>query len=215
MHRALLVVFLLAFALSAEALDNPAPTLWQERFFWDALLTARERLARQQSDPMMIPVMKSIALLVAQQGANLTQIHEYVKTQADGLRYAYAQVDPQSSLNTVLDNFETLTTACDQVRQNLYYLTARQRIAQSQALPDPEMYQAGLVILGQVQQLQLTLTAFIADTNAVRGIIMENNWSNDNNLRHKTEELVRSVMRIQDSVFTTYNSATELTLRCR
>ena len=115
MRSVLLAVFLLASALPAAALDNQAPTLWQERFFWDALLTARDRLARQQSDPMMIPVMKAIAGQVAQQVANLAQIHQYVKAQGDNLRYAYAQPDPQPSLDTIINNFETLTTGCDQV----------------------------------------------------------------------------------------------------
>lgn len=213
--RLLFAAALLApLAVPARALDQ-APTLWQERFFWDALLTARDRLARQQSDPMMIPVMKAIAGQVAQQVANLGQIHQYVKAQGDNLRYAYAQPDPQPSLDTILNNFDTLTTGCDQVRQNLYYLTARQRMAQSQALPDPEMYQAGLLILGQVQQLQLTLNALYLDTTAVRGVVGENQWANDKNFTHKTEELMRSVVRVQDSVFSVYNAGYELAMRCR
>ena len=214
MRAALLAAFLLAPALPAAAMDQ-APTLWQERFFWDALLTARDRMARQQSDPMMIPVMKAIAGQVAQQVANLAQIHQYVKAQGDNLRYAYAQPDPQPSLDTIISNFETLTTGCDQVRQNLYYLTARQRMAQSQALPDPEMYQTGLLILGQVQQLQLTLNALYTDMTVVRGIVIENNWANDRNFSNKTEELMRSIVRVQDSVFAVYNAGYELAMRCR
>src|SRR5665213_3643321 len=93
-----LALFLFAAApVPARAIDEP-PTLWQERFFWDALTSARDKLARQQSDPMMIPVMKAIAGQIAQQVANLGQIDQYVKAQADNLRYAYAQPEPKASL---------------------------------------------------------------------------------------------------------------------
>lgn len=194
--------------------DTP-PTLWQERFFWDALLSARDKMARQQSDPMMVPVMKAIAAQIAQQVANLGQIDQYVKAQGDNLRFAYGQPDPQPSLATIADNFTTLTTGSDQVRQNLYYLTARQRLAASQALPDPEMYQAGLLILGQVQQLQLTLNSLYYDALAARGVVGENKWANDKYFTHKTEILMGSVVRVQDSVFAVYNSAYDLTMRCR
>ena len=215
MRRILLLSAALFCALPAAALDGQAPTLWQERYFWDALLTARDRLARQQSDPMMIPVMKAIAGQIALQVANLGQIHQYVKAQGDNLRYSYAQTDPEPSLATIQANFETLTTGCDQVRQNLYYLTARQRMAQSQALPDAEMYQTGLLILGQVQQLQLTLNALFTDATAVRALVADNKWAGDRHFQHKTEELLRSVVRVQDSVFAVYNAGYELAMRCR
>ena len=201
-------------AASARALDE-APTLWQERFFWDALTSTRDRLARQQSDPMTIPVMKAIAGQIAQQVANLGQIDLYVKAQSDNLRYAYAQPDPRPSLATISDNFTTLNTGCDQVRQNLYYLTARQRMAATQALPDPEMYQAGLLILGQTQQLQLTLNSLYYDAQAARGLVDGNQWANDKFFTHKTEELMRGVVRIQDSVFAVYNAGYDLAMRCR
>lgn len=207
--------FLILLLASPALAQDAGPTLWQERFFWDALLTARDRMARQQSDPMMIPVMKAIAGQVAQQVANLGQIHEYVKAQSDNLRFAYAQPDPKPSLDTIRSNFETLTAGCDQVRQNLYYLTTRERIAQSQALPDPEMYQAGLLILGQVQQLQLTLNALYLDASAARALVYENQWAGDRHFTHKTDELLRSVMRVQDSVFSVYNAGYELSMRCR
>jgi hypothetical protein len=208
------LVLLLAAAAPARAVDE-APTLWQERFFWDALTSARDKLARQQSDPMMIPVMKAIAGQIAQQVANLGQIDQYVKAQGDNLRFAYTQPDPKPSLATIADNFTTLNTGCDQVRENLYYLTSRQRLAATQALPDPEMYQAGLLILGQIQQLQLTLNSLYYDAVAARGLVDDNKWANDKFFTHKTEELMRSVVRVQDSVFTVYNAGYDLTMRCR
>ena len=208
-------LFLLLAAAPAAAQPDAGPTLWMERYFWDALLTARDKMARQQSDPMMIPVMKAIAGQAAQQVANLGQIGQYVKAQSDNLRYAYAQPDPQPSLDTIAANFETLSTGCDQVRQNLYYLTTRQRMAQSQALPDPEMYQAGLLILGQIQQLQLTLNQVYLDAAAARNLVHENAWANDKHFTHKTEELMRSVVRVQDAVFSVYNAGYELAMRCR
>lgn len=209
-----MLVLALASA-AARAAEEAAPTLWQERFFWDALMAARDRMARQQSDPMMIPVMKAIAGQAAQQVANLGQIGQYVKAQGDNLRFAYAQEDPKPSLATIRDNFATLTSGCDQVRQNLYYLTARQRLAQTQALPDPEMYQAALLILGQIQQLQLTLNSVYYDAVALRGQVAENAWANDKLFTHSSEELMRSVVRVQDSIFSVYNAGYELAMRCR
>jgi hypothetical protein len=77
------------------------------------------------------------------------------------------------------------------------------------------MYQTGLLILGQIQQLQLTLNALFTDMTAVRGLVVENSWANDKNFSHKTEELMRSVVRVQDSVFAVYNAGYELAMRCR
>jgi hypothetical protein len=209
------LALLLCCCSAARAALDEAPTLWQERFFWDALLGARDKLARQQSDPQMVPVMKAIATQIAQQVANLNQIDSYVKAQSENLRYAYAQPDPAPSLKTIADNLATLTTGSDQVRQNLYYLTARQRMSATQALPDPEMYQAGLLILGQVQQLQLTLNSLYYDAQAARGLVGDNAWANEKFFTHRTEELMRSVVRVQDSVFAVYNAGYDLTLRCR
>jgi len=213
--RLLLAALLVLWAVPTRALVEQPPSLWQERFFWDALLSARERMARQQSDPSMIPMMKAVAGQIAQQVANLGQIDQYVKAQGDNLRFAYAQPDPKPSLDTIRDNFTTLTAGCDQVRQNLYYLTARQRLAQSQALPDPEMYQTALLILGQTQQLQLTLNSLYYNAVAVRGQVAENKWANEKFFTHTTEELFRSVVRVQDSVFSVYNAGYELAMRCR
>ena len=190
-------------------------SLWQERFFFDALLAARDRAARGQSDPQLLAVMKAIASQAAQQVANMAQIEAYVKSQQDNLRYAFKQDEPQASLATIQANLETLGKGAEQIRHNLYYLTARCRIASSQALSDQEMYQAGLLILGQIQQLQLGLNTLYTDTVAVAGIVGENKWATNKFFKHKMDELLSNVVRIQDSVFSVYNAGYELTMRCK
>jgi hypothetical protein len=202
-------------AAPASAWDVNQPALWQERFFWDALLQSRDRLARQQSDPNLVPMMKAVAGQVAQQVANLQQIDEYVKAQQENLKYAFEQDDPKPSLDTILANFDTLAKGNDQVRQNLYFLTVRCRMASTQALPDQDIYNAALLILGQVQQLQLVLNSLYLNTLASRNIVQENRWGADKNFRHNTEELLRSAARIQDSVFSIYNAGYELAMRSK
>jgi hypothetical protein len=197
------------------AADTDGPLLWQESYFFDALLQARDRAARAQSDPQLLPVLKAVAGQVAQQVLNAQQIDIYVKAQQDNLRYAFSQPDPQPSLETIQANLETLMKGDDQIRNNLYFLTARCRIAASQALPDPELYQAGLLVLGQVQQLQLALNSLYLDTAAARQIVAENDWATDKFFRHAASELLRSVVRIQDSVFAVYNAGYEFSMRCR
>lgn len=213
--KSLLLLALLAAPIPARGADAAAPSLWQEMYLWDALLTARDRLARSQSDPAMIPVMKSIAGQVAQQVANMAQIDAYVKSQQDNLRYAFSQEDPAPSLETIGANFDTLSKGAEQIRNNLYFLTVRCRIAATQALPDPEMYQAALLILGQVQQLQLRLNSLYLDANDAHKIVGDNAWGTDKHFRHKSDLLLRSVVRVQDSVFSVYNSGYELAMRSR
>ena len=210
----LLAVGLLACPRPAAAWSD-GPLLWQESYFFDALLQARGRAARQQSDPQLMAVLKAVAGQVAQQVVNIQQIDAYAKAQQDNLRYAFSQPDPQPSLDTISANLETLTKGDDQIRSNLYFLTARCRMASSQALPDPELYQAGLLVLGQVQQLQLALNALYLDTAALRQIVAENDWATDKFFRHSVGELLRSVVRIQDSVFSVYNAGYEFSMRSR
>ncbi|MBI5622785.1 MAG: hypothetical protein HY924_03300 [Elusimicrobia bacterium] len=213
LHGAVLVMGLASPVFALFGKD--APALWQERFFWDGLLSGRSRAARSQADPLQIPVLKAIAGQTAQQVANLSQIHAYVKAQQDNLAYAFGQPDPGPSLETIQLNFETLSKGSEQVRHNLYYLTARCRMASSQALPDPEAGQASLLILGQIQQMQLALNALYLDTVTVRGRVHENTWAADKFFIFRTESLYRNVVRVQDAIFAVYNSALELHLRSR
>ena len=210
----LLGVCLLACPRPAAAWSD-GPLLWQESYFFDALLQARSKAARQQSDPQLMAVLKAVAGQVAQQVVNIQQIDVYAKAQQDNLRYAFSQPDPQPSLDTISANLATLTKGNDQIRSNLYFLTARCRMASSQALPDPELYQAGLLVLGQVQQLQLALNALYLDTAAVRQLVADNDWATEKFFRHSAGELLRSVVRIQDSVFSVYNAGYEFSMRSR
>src|SRR5208282_3060303 len=112
--------------------------LWQEETYWDGLLTARSRMARQSADPNLIPVLQSITLQMAQQALNLRQIETYTKIQQDNLRFASSESDPSESLATIQANLDTLAQGASQIRSNLFYLGIRCRLASSQALPDPE-----------------------------------------------------------------------------
>jgi len=221
MWRNTLVFFAAVLALgftsttTATPDTDEAPALWQERCFFDGLFTSRDRMARLQSDPALVPVMKTIAVQLAQQAANMEQIDVYMKAQADNLRYAFAQDEPASSLDTISANFETLAAGDDQIRNNLYYLTVRCRLASSQALPDQDIYQAALLILSQVQQLQLQLNALYTDAMAGRTIIADNTWGTDKHFRYHTDQLISSVVSIQDSVFAVYNAGYELAMRSK
>lgn len=199
----------------AAAAWTEGPLMWQESYFFDALLQARGKAARSQSDPQLMPVLRAVANQVAQQVVNIQQIDLYVKAQGDNLRYAFAQPDPEPSLETIKANFETLAKGNDQIRNNLYFLTARCRIAASQALPDPELYQGGLLVLGQLQQLQLALNSLYLNAAAARQLVAENRWATDKFFRHATDEFLRSVVRIQDSVFSVYNGGYEFSMRSR
>lgn len=209
---------LMALLLTSTAwglFGDDSPALWQERYFFDALLTARSKIRRSQSDPNLLPVMNAIASQAAQQVANLRQIGSYVATQKENLQYAFDQPDPEESLKTIELNLDTLAQGAEQVKNNLYYLTARCRMASSQALPDAEFYQASLLIIGQIQQLQLVLNSLYIDTVEVRDRVTANKWAADKHFNHKIRYLYRSVVNIQDSIFTVYNSAYELSLRSR
>jgi hypothetical protein len=77
------------------------------------------------------------------------------------------------------------------------------------------MYQAALLILGQVQQLQLRLNALYLDANDAHKLVGENSWATDKEFRHRSDYLMRTVVRVQDSVFAVYNSGYELAMRAR
>lgn len=190
--------------------------LWQEHYFWDALLHARSPAARQQADPRLLPVTRNIAQQAAQQAANLRQIQEYARAQADNLRFALSQRDPSSSLETIGANLRTLSDGTTQVRNNLYYLATRCRFASSQALPDPELTDASMALIAQVQSTQLQLNALYTDAAALQAsLAAEQAWLRDESLRYEGDALYRSVLGVQDSVFSIHNSAYELVLRSK
>ena len=208
--RALALLALLA--VPAAAGDADSPVLWQERYVWDALLQARDRAARVSADPKLLEVVKTIAYQAAQQTANLEQIRNYAKSQGENLRYAYAQEDPNPSLAVIQGNFQTLAKGAEQVRNNLYYLTARLRLCQTQALPDPKLVENSMLVIAQIQQIQLRLNDLYLDTSASHATVKGETWAGDDFFRFSSEHLLRAVVEVQDSVFTVYNAGYELYL---
>lgn len=189
--------------------------LWQEHYYWDALISARDRAARQQADPHLLPVVKTIAQQTAQQVANLQQIISYTKAQQDNLRFAFSQQNPARSLATIQTNLETLSKGTTQIRNNLYYLTTRCRMASSQALPDPELTSNATILIGQIQAVQLGLNTLYADAVAIQAQVAGETWLRDKAFRYQADHLLHSVVSVQDAVFTTYNSAYELYMRSK
>ncbi|MCX5789807.1 MAG: hypothetical protein NTX64_15085 [Elusimicrobia bacterium] len=212
-----LAAFALSWSLTGQALAAGwvGARLWQEGYFWDALLHARDKAARQQADPNLLPAVRAVAGQVAQQVANLQQIHVYVKAQQASLRYAFAQDDPAPSLAVIRNNFDTLARGSLQIQSNLYYLTTRERMSISQALPDPELTAAATQLIGQIQQLQLQLNALYLDAVEVRKIVDTEPWATDDFFRYSAQGLLQAVVEVQDSVFAVYNAAYELHVRSR
>jgi hypothetical protein len=184
--------------------------LWQERFYWDGSLAARDKAARQSADPRLLDVILTIAHQVAQQAVNLEQIHSYTKAQSDNLRFAFAQPDPGPSLAVIQNNFSTLTKGADQIRNNLYYLTTRARMASSQALPDPKLTEKAMLLIAQIQNTQLKLNALYVDTQTVTNMVRAETWGVDKFFRYAAERLLNTVISVQDSVFSVYNASYEL-----
>ncbi|MEE8424946.1 MAG: hypothetical protein V3S11_03910 [Elusimicrobiota bacterium] len=196
-----------AFAASAEL---GGAQLWQERFIWDGLLQARDRAARVSADPALVKVVNAIAHQVAQQSANLEQIQLYAKGQVDNIKFAFAQADPEPSLAVIQNNFNTLGKGTDQIRNNLYYLTTRTRLCSSQALADPNLTEKATLLIAQIQSVQLKLNTLYTDTAAVDAAVQAETWAGNRFFRYSSASLLKSVVSVQDSVFTVYNSAYEL-----
>lgn len=194
----------------ATAADLENAQLWQERYFWDGLLQSRDRAARSSADPLLLKVIRTIAHQVAQQAANLEQIQAYAKGQVDNIRYAFSQKDPGPSLKIIQNNFSTLSKGTQQIRNNLYYLTARVRISSSQALPDPKLKQNATLLIAQVQNVQLKLNSLYTHTSAVHNAVLAETWYVDTFFRFMAAHLLRTVVEVQDSVFSIYNSSYEL-----
>ncbi|MDE2293620.1 MAG: hypothetical protein KGL53_16175 [Elusimicrobia bacterium] len=200
-----------ARAASSGSSDDPADAvLWQERYGWDGLLQARDRAARVSADPRLLAVVKAIAYQAAQQTANLAQIQTYAKAQSDNLRYAFAQEDPGPSLKIIQGNFRTLAKGAEQVRNNLYYLTVRLRICQTQALSDPKLTQMAMLDIAQIQQIQLRLNDLYLSAAAANQLVGQQTWGVTDFFRFASEHLLNTVIDMQDAVFSVYNAAFEL-----
>ena len=136
----------------------------------------------------------------------------YAKSQGENFRYALAQEDPNPSLKVIEGNFQTLAKGSEQVRNNLYYLTARLRLCQTQALPDPKLTEMAMLVIAQIQQIQLRLNDLYLDTAATHQQVKAEQWAGDDFFRFSAEHLLRAVVETQDSVFTVYNAGYELYL---
>jgi len=202
---------LCALALPCSAAESLMEMrLWQERYFFDGLLQARARAARVSADPALLKVVEMVAHQAAQQTANLQQIQGYAKAQIDNLRYAFSQQDPGPSLAVIQNNLNTLAAGAEQVRNNLFYLTARVRMGASQALPDPKLTEMSMLLISQVQNIQLALNALYTDSVAVNAAISAETWGVEDFFRYSSDHMLRSVVQVQDSVFTVYNASYEL-----
>ena len=213
-RRGWILSFLLAAALPAAPAQAKLSEsrLWMERFYWDGLLTARDKASRQSADPALIKVVHTLAVQAAQQAANLEQIHAYVKGQSGNLRYAFAQTDPGPSLAVIQNNFATLAKGADQIRNNLYYLTTRTRMCTSQALADPKLTKEALLLIAQIQNAQLKLNALYTVTADVNRIVHAETWAVDDYFRFHADHLLNMVVSVQRSVFSVYNASYELYL---
>ena len=191
------------------------PLLWQERYYFDALIEARDRQSRSESDPNLVPVLRSIAGEVLQQAANVGQIDSYVKTQLGSLRYAFNQDHPSASLKIVGLNLSTLGQGMVQVKNNLAYLTVRSNIAFSQALPDSQIYQNSLLILAEIKRLQLEVNSLYLDAIADDKVIESHQDDESPLFVYQSQFFIRSLYSLQGEVFSLYNSAYDIALRAR
>lgn len=209
--RVLPAALLLPLACLPARAEKPLQArLWQERVVWDALLHSRDRAARQSADPRLLEVVLAVAHQVAQQAVNIQQIQGYARGQADNLRFAFSQKDPSPSLAVVQGNFATLSKGTDQIRNNLYYLTVRVRMACSQALPDARLTENATVLIAQIQNVQLKLNDLYHEGAAVQRAVQEESWAADRFLSYGADRLLGAVVSVQDSVFSVYNASYEL-----
>jgi len=212
MQAAFLAAAFLFGAAPAFANSFTESRLWQERFYWDALIQSRDRAARVSADPALLEVIETLAHQVAQQALNIEQIQAYAKAQIDNLKFAFGQKNPAPSLAVIQNNFTTLSRGSEQIRNNLYYLTARTRMSSSQALPDPKLTEKATLLIAQIQNVQLKLNALYLDTVSVVNAVRRETWYADDFFRYSAEDLLSSVVSVQDSVYSVYNSSYELYL---
>ncbi|PCI37283.1 MAG: hypothetical protein COB53_07020 [Elusimicrobia bacterium] len=206
----LLVALFTLLGTPASAAELSQARLWQERYMWDGLMQARDRAARVSADPQLLEVVKQIAFQVAQQTANLGQIHAFTQGQVDNLEYAFSQKDPEPSLAVIQNNFNTLSKGSEQIRNNLFFLATRIRLCSTQALPDPKLTEKSKLVIAQVQQVQLRLNGLYSDTAAINQKIRQETWMADDFFRFSGQHLLKSVVTVQDSVFAIYNASYEL-----
>jgi hypothetical protein len=214
-HRVFVGIVFCVLACPRGVFAASVPLLWQERYYFDALIEARDRQSRSESDPNLVPVLRSIAGEVLQQAANVGQIDSYAKTQLGSLRYAFGQDHPNASLKIVGLNLSTLGQGMVQVKNNLAYLTVRSNIAFSQALPDPQIYQNSLLILAEIKRLQLEVNSLYLDSIADDKVIKSHQDDESPLFVYQSQFFIRSLYSLQGEVFSLYNSAYDIALRAR
>lgn len=204
--------------LQAAAVPVAPVMLWQEDSLMDALISeggTHNRSRRETADPNLIPVLQNVTQQVAQQVLNLEQIEAYTKIQADNLQFAFHETDPETSLATIQSNLDTLSQGTSQIRNNLFYLAVRCRIAATQSLPDPELARTAAVMIHQVQAAQRQLNMLYADATALQNQINARTRHKQNFLRYNASILVYSIFHTQKSIFAVYNAAYEIYLRSK
>jgi hypothetical protein len=68
------------------------------------------------------------------------------------------------------------------------------------------------LLIAQIQNVQLKLNTLYLDTVTAANVVRKETWYADEFFRYSCEDLLSSVVSVQDSVYTVYNASYELYL---